>query len=472
MTARHLTVFAALLCWAAAANSEESPETPLAKSLALAYWDESRFAAFEDRAPLSVDERRETERLVAQLANFDRRVFYASPGTPVTTRELLVSPEKYRGKPVRWQGTATQVIEPTREMREITDVQPALTCLAHDEGSECMILTHSLPERWQTFALDAEPIAVDAVFVKLVETEGGDIVPLLASPHVEWLPDAWRPPEVNYGMSALGILGFDVSLLDSVVHRAPLVPSETAAFYHLMSNLDDTPANELVHWAQRQLPRYRDAWKESGQQGDDKHRRLVREVLRRADEGQYSVAPFFNAPSDQVGELVVFDGVVRRALRIDTTRDLDATAAGIDHYYELALFTSDSQNNPIMFCVLDLPKGMTEGDNIRQPVRIAGFFFKNWRYSGQSTDGSGDEKLRFAPLFIGRGPLRLVDPPTQPIWGWIAGLGFIAVILMLWLLGWRRSRGDRAFAASTLARVKEPVEPIDLDDAQLPGESE
>lgn len=470
MTQRTLCLSGVLLCLAASVLAQDSAQTPLARSLALDYWNESRFAKFEDRAPLSVDERRETERLVTRLASFDRRVFYASPAVPVTTRELLVTPKKFRGKPVRWRGTATQVIQPAREMREITDVEPAVTCLAHDENSECMILTRRVPERWSTFELKAEPIAVDGIFVKLVETAGGDIVPLLATPHIEWQPTEWRPPHVNYGMSVLGILGFDNAMLDSVVHRAPLVSSETAAFYQMMAQLQQTSPNELVHWAERHLPRHRQTWQAAAEESDGKRRRLAGEVLRLAKDDQYSVAPFFNIPDQQVGELVVFDGVVRRALRIDTTRDLDATAAGIDHYYELALFTSDSQNNPLMFCVLDLPPGMPEGDNIRQPVRIAGFFFKNWRYSGRSTDGS--EGLRFAPLFIGSGPLRLVDAPKQPIWGWIAGLGFIAVILLLWLAGWWRSRGDRAFAASTLARVKEPVEPIDLDEVHLPGEPE
>lgn len=470
MSPSSLCLAGVLLWLAAPVLAQESSETPLAKSLAIDYWDESRFAKFQDRTPLSVDERRETERLVTRLASFDRRVFYASPAVPVTTHELLVDPEKYRGKLVRWQGTATQVIQPTREMQELTDVQPALTCLAHDDRSECMILSRKVPERWSTFAIESEPITVDGIFVKLVETASGDIIPLLATANIEWHPTEWRPPEVNYGMSVLGILGFDVSMLDTVVHRAPLVSSETAAFYHLMSHLEDSPANEVVNWAERHMPRHRQTWQAATKESDGKRRRLAGEVLRLAKEDQYSVAPFFNIPDEQVGELAEFDGVVRRALRVDTTRDHDATAAGIDHYYELALFTGDSQNNPIMFCVLDLPPGMPTGDNIRQPVRIAGFFFKNWRYSGRSSDGS--EGLRFAPLFIGRGPLLLVDPPEQPLWGWIAGLGFIAVILVLWLAGWWRSRGDRAFAATTLARMKEPVEPIDLDDVQLPGEPE
>lgn len=470
MNPRHLCLAGLLLWLAAVATAQESSDTPLANALAIDYWDESRFAKFEDRVPFSVDERRETERLVTRLASFDRRVFYNTPAISVTTRDLLVAPEKYRGQLVRWHGQAIEVMEPTREMREITDVEPALTCVAQADGSECMILTREVPDRWQSFALESEPIAVEGIFVKLAATAGGDIVPVLAAPRLEWLPTQWRPPEVNYGMSVLGILGFDVAMLDNVVHRAPLVGGETATFYQLMSRLKDTPANEFIHWAERHLPRFRDTWEADAKQGEGKRRRLAGEVLRLADKNQYSVAPFFNTPDEQVGELAVFDGVVRRALRVDTTRDRDAMAAGIDHYYELALFTGDSQNNPLMFCVLDLPPGMPEGDNIRQPVRMAGFFFKNWRFSGQSADGS--EGLRFAPLFIGRGPLQLVAPEKQPIWGWIAGLGFIAVILVLWFLGWQRSRGDRAFAASTLARMKEPAEPMDIDNADLPGQAE
>ena len=56
---------------------------------------------------------------------------------------------------------------------------------------------------------------------------------------------------------------------------------------------------------------------------------------------------------------------------------------GIDHYYQVSLFTDDSQGNPLTFCVRELPEGMPYGNLPRygETVRIAGFFFKTWSYS-------------------------------------------------------------------------------------------
>lgn len=443
------------LVFASPTFAQDEP-TPLAKSLALDYWDESRFAKFEDGVPLSVDERHEVERLVARLANFDRRVFYASPSTVVTTADLLASPHNYRGKPVRWFGKAVEVLQPESDRDASSLVQPVKTCVGRDDSGLCLLMTPSIPSRWSQLELESEPIGVNGVFVKLVETADGMIAPLIAVPHIEWMPIEWSPPAVNYGMSVLGILGIDVALLDNIEQRERLLGSETLAFYRILAGLRGTTANELANWAQRHMPRHLKEWTSLEKSPDLNDRRLASEVLRMAKDDRYSVAPFFNQPQDEVGQLAVFDGVVRRALRIDVSDNADATAVGIDHYYELALFTDDSQNNPLMFCVLDLPKDFPQGDNIRQQVRLAGFFFKAWRYGSREGDGQSSQ-VRYAPLFIGRAPLILVEPPAQPIWSWIAGLGFVAIVGLVWLASWYRARGDRAFAATTLARMKEPV---------------
>jgi hypothetical protein len=452
----------------ASTTTAQEEATPLAKSLALDYWDESRFAKFEDGVPLTVDEQREVERLVSRLSNFDRRVFYASPSTEVTTANLLADPGKYRGKPVRWFGKAEKLMKPSGPADASSPTEPAITCVGGDDSGMCLLMTRSVPARWSELKLESEPIGVNGVFVKLVETDEGTIAPLIAVPHIEWMPTKWSPPAVNYGMSVLGILGIDVGLLDSIVQRERLLPSETMAFYRILAATRGTTANELSNWAQRHMPRHREEWTALAKSPDLNERRLAAEVLRQAKEDRYSVAPFFNQPQDEVGQLAVFDGVVRRALRIDASENADAVAVGIDHYYELALFTDDSQNNPLIFCVLDLPDGFPQGDDIRQQVRLAGFFFKTWRYGSREGDGRSSQ-IRYAPLFIGRSPLLLVEPPEQPIWGWIAGIGFITVVGLVWLANLYRARGDRAFAASTLARIKEPVDLGNLDESQLPG---
>lgn len=443
--------------------------SPLTRSLAIDEWNESRFAEFQDGTPLTVDERREIERLVARLDSLDRRVYYTSPFTQVTSAELLGEPNGYRGRPVYWRGDAVQVVVPPPAATQPDDVPPATICVAGDEDGGCQIATASVPERWSQIALEAEPIGVRGIFVKVVENGVGEGVPLIAASHLEWHPTRWSPPAVNYGMSVLGIMDIDVMLLQDVVQRTPLLRSETVAFYKLLAGMRATTAQELAGWAERHLPRHRQTWSDVLRDPTSNHRRLALEVLRQAEEGRYAVAPFFNTPEQQVGDLVVVDGLVRRALRIDTTGDVDALAAGVDHYYELAVFTDDSQNNPLMFCVLEVPATLPLGDDVRVPVRVAGFFFKNWRYSSRRADETGGEQLRLAPMFIGYGPLELVEQEENPAWAILAGLTFVLVLAGIWLAGVYRGRRDRAFAQTTLERLQRSDESLVLDDTDLPG---
>ena len=438
------------------AVAQSNEPNVLEKSLALDYWDESRFAKFADRLPLTVDEEQEMHRLVVRLSMFDRRVFYSSPPQPVTINDLVESPEKYRGKFVHLQGDIEQDTPPAEGAGNVH------VCRVGSDEGDCVVYTTEVPQRWNPDAPENRQVTVEGIFVKL-DDQQGKLVPAIAAANLQWHPTKVDLPNVNYGMSVLGVMGVDVSLLDNVHHREPLVGKETIAFYRLMSGLRDTPPHQLVNWAERQLPRHREEWQQKQKEGDKQYQAVAYQVAKLAGEGVYSVAPYFNLPDGQEGQLVTLDGVVRQALRVDASQDIDAAACGLDHYYELALFTGDSENNPLMFCVLELPDGFPVGDDLREPVRVAGFFFKNWRYASRSSTG----QLRLAPLFIGHAPLRLVAPPKQPLWGYVAGLGFIGVILLLWLAVWRRSRADGQFEAKTLARMREPAEPLDPSEAIL-----
>lgn len=461
-------VYIVALCCVAARADEP---TPLSKSLELDHWDESRFAVFEDHVPLSVDERLEVERLVERLGGFDRRVFYGTPPAEVDFEQLLSAPDEYRGKLVRVDGSMTILIPPTNNHSGVDNPQPTFTCLIRNESGEGMVVAGEASKRWANAEVTGQPIAAYGLFIKLVRTDEGKQLPLIAAPRVEWYPEESNPPMVNYGMSVLGIMGVDVALLDRAQQRGPLTRDETIAFYKLLAGMQSTTGKDLIHWAARHLPRHRESWQQAVLSNDTTQQALASEVLRVAKDGQYSVAPFFNLPASQVGELAVFDGVVRRAIRVEVAGDLDAAAVGIDHYYELAVFTDDSQNNPLMFAVLDVPPELPLGDNVRAPVRVAGFFFKSWRYGSRQSDNTGGEQLRVAPLFIGHSPLVIVAPPPDQTWGWIVGLGFVGVVALVWLAGWRRSSRDRAFAAGTLARIKRPIDPVDLDPDRLPNDS-
>jgi hypothetical protein len=188
---------------------------------------------------------------------------------------------------------------------------------------------------------------------------------------------------------------------------------------------------------------------------------LAKEVVERAKDGRYSVAPLFNDAKRQVGELVVLDGAARRVVRIDVSSRSDGRGAsdvarrfGFDHYYEIEVFTDDSQNYPLVFCVRELPEGFPTGEGLHVPVRMAGFFFKAWQYTtrglrdaetGDIVAGAG--RPQFAPLLIGRAPLLLKLESADSDAGRLVGGGlFLLALGGIWAAAWWFARDDRKFA--------------------------
>lgn len=478
----------AVLCFGVAGVAWPTPlaaqnASALQRSLELADWTESRFAKFADGEPLAVDEEAEIDRLVQRLANFDRRLFRQPTPQKVTTRQLLERPQSYRGRLVRLDGKVDHT------NRRPPDAEAGRCWVsAREDTNRFHIATAQLPAAWRSGAR-GESMSVTGIFVKNTLDdnplddnlfEGArQRMPVIAASRVSWYPTKVMPkgtdgqPEVNYGMSVLGTLGVDVATLDTVKHRRPLGKSDTDAFYEVLGGLQEVSEAKLVEWAERQLRRHREEWAALAESETGQRQALAMEVARQAKEDAYSVAPYFNVPREQVGALATFDGVVRRVLRIEVGGDLDAKAAGIDHYYELALFTGDSRGNPVFFCVTDLPSGFPTGDDLSEPVRVAGFFFKSWRYAAgrqaegraSKAGGHGNTLYQYAPLFIGRAPLRIVPEPADSRWGLLAGVGFLLLLATVWLAQWRLVTTDKSFARQTLQRLQRSADPPDFNQA-------
>jgi len=451
----------------------------LTKSLELDNWTESRFSKFADGEPLTIDESAEIDRLTQRLATFDRRVFRDPPPDEVTASQLLQHPERFRGRLVKLAGKVKHVWLPGMVAGEAANhkTETSYQVLAGDASNRYLLVTVRIPNAW-TSGASGESLSVEGVFVKNIIDEQGGLVPLVAAANVQWFPNRATSaqtqggPQIKYGMGVLGTLGVDVAMLDSIEHRKPLTRGDTGAFYELLGGVQSASGRQLVDWAERDLKRYRAKWTKIANKLGDKSAPLAKEVLRLADQGAYSVAPFFNMPNTQVGELAVFDGVVRRVLRIEAGDDADAQWAGVSHYYELALFTDDSQGNPLFFCVTELPPTFPTGEGLSEPVRVAGFFFKNWRYtSGKTSEGragqagtAGGQALQSAPLFVGRAPLRIVAEPASAHWGMLVGFGFMAVLAVIWISQWRLAKSDKLFATRTLQRMHEPADPVKFDE--------
>lgn len=316
-----------------------------------------------------------------------------------------------------------------------------------------------------------EPVKLSGVFVKpLAESnQSGKSNLLFVAKKIAWFPEWNADTNIPFGQAMLGSLGADVGLLDRITHRRPLLADENEAFYSIMAAASSVPPNQLLRAAEGNLAPWQQHWQNQLKslpkptkgkpltKPERQRRLLAKEALTKAAEGRFSIAPFFNVPEEQVGQLIVLRGTVHRAVRVEVAAGAllsenqtskPSTPHGIDHYYELDLFTADSQNLPIIVCVRNLPAGFPEGSSVYKPVQVAGFFFKSWLYHTRKPITTGDrrgDKMQLAPLFIGNSPIHLVDDSRAiSVWvGPLIGGSFVVLLAWIWFIVWRQSLGNR-----------------------------
>ena len=178
----------------------------------------------------------------------------------------------------------------------------------------------------------------------------------------------------------------------------------------------------------------------------------------------------------QHGKLVALLGTARRAIRVQVDDADIRTRFKIDHYFEIEMFTEDSQNNPITVCVRRLPRGMPLGDNIRETVRIPAFFFKMWSYragpsASQKDKGVNPDNVRWpAPLFIGREPIWIRPEDLRddnPWFGVIGGTMFIMALGLVWMGVWSFNRSDDRFHRRNIGIHRELSGDVSLNSLGL-----
>lgn len=94
------------------------------------------------------------------------------------------------------------------------------------------------------------------------------------------------------------------------------------------------------------------------------------------------VVALFNRPERNQGRVVKLRGRVRRA-NLVLVDDPDVVAAtGVDRYYQLYLFSNDSQGWPLVLCVPELPGDLKTGGGkeYRREIEFVGAFTKTWAY--------------------------------------------------------------------------------------------
>ncbi len=313
------------------------------------------------------------------------------------------------------------------------------------------VVSAFVPDAWlKTDVLDA-PAKVTGIVLKTDDVGDDFSGALIIAARVRWFPTN----------TLLGQLGMDVGLFDAVpalpitvLKQAEIsVPRSLAlltrpeiferafkltghdqeAFYGLMKAVKNTPPGWLEQEARR--------------------------MLQAQGESRTSAVNLFNRPEEMRGQPVLLTGVAKRAVRVLVDNPEIQEQYGIDHYYEIHLFTNDSQRQPITVCVSSLPPNMPTSadfpnpDEYNEPLTVAAIPYKLWVYESglsesrlsESEDISavnGGGRANYSPLLMGREPIwldtRVAEQPALldenwPDWAKNAiGITFVLLALIIW----------------------------------------
>ena len=392
------------------------------------------------------------------------------------------------GALVEIEGTVELVesVQPPEGLSEESSLATLYRCsFASADGPGGAVLVPQIPNQWQGRAVSAEPIRF--MGIQLGTSPAGER--LFVASHLAWFPRVGVPS----GWLLLAGNGMDVALLDEVRHRQPFVKPDVSregeAFYECLAALSQSDSLELARLVLENIATvaksYREEIPATRQQVGELRRQvsaavdpLRREALqqelaasrrelalaeaveKQGEQGLSSVAPMFLQPEEEVGQLVRIEGIARRAVRIAVT-DTDSHSLGLDAYYELEVFTPDSQNLPVVCCVARLPGDFPLGDAIREPVRVDGLFFKSWRYRSRKNladaGQTGRPQQLYTPVVLGAEP-RLLPAAVrvESWWGMWGGIAFLAALVLLWIVMLRVAERDR--------RRRAAERPVHLDN--------
>jgi hypothetical protein len=150
---------------------------------------------------------------------------------------------------------------------------------------------------------------------------------------------------------------------------------------------------------------------------------LSKPLRRSPNESQF--ASIYQHPKQFRGEVVRIRGYVRELSEWDASDDNDH---GLATLYQAWVFTEDSFRNPYVIVCSDLSPGLRERirqqgkAELKEPVEVAGVFFKIWKYDAR--DGT-----RGAPMILAH---RLTWKPVTKAQssGWLTSL-LVAVMALI-----------------------------------------
>lgn len=368
-------------------------------------------------------------------------------------QRLADDPEAYRLQVFRLRGRVVSVEPCPLSSQEESDAEFASIwrCRMHLDSEERTVdvLAARVPKAWPVGKTIDEPAGALAFFLTTLPSDGAGAAACFLADRMAWYPPTF-----------LGRLGMDVGLLDDVVVEPPPQRSPDGS-------------SPDANWATRQLTEsdhecFYQMLEAVGKAEDGQLSRWAQEELKARGESSFSVVPLFNAPQTQQGELVELTGVARRILPVRVSEKEVVDRFGIEEYYQIYLFTEDSQDNPIVFCLRELPKGLPLGDGpgFGEQLTVPGFFFKTWSYRVPAVVADGKPQRQLAPLLIGKSAKwHPVTPPSglSPLERLIGTVLLLLVLGIVWWIFRQFARGDREFARQVRRRPSAAISETDWE---------
>jgi hypothetical protein len=418
----------------------------------------SHYRMLVDGRPVDMNEQEALLRFLYAINKIDLGDVERWGQTTFSLTRQAAQPNDGRGGFFRVAGRVTGVAieRPLPEVVDRFEMDHYYRCeLRLEGGGTAWVYAVDIPDKWAIDQPMDERASLDGCFLKWRVNDPGPAEPVFAAQRV-----AWHPPTI------LGDLEMDVGLFDDVKNREAILARERECFFQLLAAAGRAGINELARRTQDGPPR-----PPSPPVKRSRLKQLV-DSAQTEPPHDYSVVPLFNDPDKQHGELVALTGTTRsvREVLISVSDPDIVKRFGFDRYYQVELITDDSQGNPLVFCVRELPAGFPQGADVRELVRIPGFFFKTWSYRQQRLDDAQPVRRQLAPMLVGRAPLWL-RPPESPYLKVVSiCLFFLAVAGAGWA-AWRLSRGDRRFRERVIAKKFEPDSKQSLDELGLEVDS-
>ena len=412
---------------------------------------ESQLDLFSDGEPLSDDGLATLIRLLYRAPAFPSHKVHRWQQWQYDLAELRHQPSRFRGAFMRLTGRVKSIekISVPENFRQRFGFNHFFCVTLRDGDESFLVYCRLLPVGWGRLPTgdDGPWASTSAMFVKLgAYASTASDAPLVAVTNTL----AWHPRQIDLdnGITVdhvrLASLGMDINQFSFVEDRTSLTASDRECFYQLLDVAGRVPQRESMHAAVDPV----------------------------------DVTTLLQNPESHRARHYAVVGTVRRAVRIQV-EDIDiVTRFGIDHYYELEVFTSpnvtvrfvDEQGDdkvfsryPVVVCMRDVPDWLPLGEGVYANVVVSGFFLKHWAYRtpymSAGTSRGAAERLQISPLLVGT-RVTSYSPALKSngYFGFVGGTLFtLGLLAMAWLV-WKSEKSNREFRRKRLSRSD-----VDLD---------